>query len=82
MRNSGKFFCAPRAQTEMVPYAYGGGGGGMHIGYVPRERPPFLALNSVPEHISFSQITKKIRSGASPCYIFWRILQSSTERNI
>ena len=57
------------------------GGGGyfhnlcMHIGYVPRERPPFSALDfrSGAYHFN-SQITKKIRSGASPFYICWRIL--------
>ena len=63
----------------------------MHIGYVPRERPPFSALNfrsgafshifpkSVPEHHHFKfwadfavpeTIIFKMRSGASPFYIF------------
>ena len=55
-----------------------GGGGGylhnMHIGYVPRERPPFSALNFRSGAYHFHKLPQKIRSGASPFYIFWRIL--------
>ena len=43
----------------------------MHIGYVPRERPPFSTLNSDPEHIIFTNF-EKFRSGASPFYSFCR----------
>ena len=44
----------------------------MHIGYVPRERPPFSALNfrSGVYRIIFTNYQKKIRSGASPFYTF------------
>ena len=55
-----------------------GGGGGdtsicMHIGYVLRERPPFSALNFRSGAYHFHKLPR-IRSGASPFYIFWRIL--------
>ena len=58
----------------------GGGGGGtsicMHIGYVPRERPPFSALNFRSGAYHFHKLSvpgQQIRSGASPFYIFWRL---------
>ena len=44
----------------------------MHIGYVPRERLPFSALNFRSGAYHFHKL-QKIRSGASPFYIFWRI---------
>ena len=54
-------------KRNLIPRKGGGGGTSMcmHIGYVPRVRPPFSALN--------------FRSGAYhfhklPFYIFWRIL--------
>ena len=40
--------CSPHISSSGVAVAGGGGGGGsicMHIGYVPRERPTFSALN-------------------------------------
>ena len=44
--------CGPHTSSIGVAalrFPPGGGGGGgyfhMHIGYVPRERPPFLAVN-------------------------------------
>ena len=51
------------------------GGGGvtsicMHIGYVPRERPPFSALNFRSGAYHFHNNDQKIRSGASPFFIF------------
>ena len=47
----------------------------MHIRYyVPRERPPFSALNFRSGAYHFHKNYQKIRSGASPFYIFWRIL--------
>ena len=48
----------------------------MHIGYVPRERPPFSALNFRSGAYHFHKLPQKIRSGASPFYIFWRICRS------
>ena len=53
----------------------GGGGGGycMHIGYVPRARPPFSALNFRSGEYHFHKLPyppKKKRSGASPFYFF------------
>ena len=55
----------------------GGGGGGTSIYYailcMCRARDPHLQPQiSAPEHISFSQMRKKIRSGASSFYIFCR----------
>ena len=44
----------------------------MHIGYVPREIPPFSALNLRSGAYNFHKFPK-IRSGASPFYIFCRI---------
>ena len=45
----------------------------MHIGYVPRLRPPFSALNFRSGAYHFHKLPK-VRSGASPFYVFWRIL--------
>ena len=42
----------------------------MHIGYVPRERPPFSALNFRSGAYHFHKLPKKIRSGASPVTFF------------
>ena len=59
---------------------YPGGGGYFHMyAYwvcAARERPPFSALNfrSGAYHFHKNLITKKIRTGASPFYIFGRIL--------
>ena len=77
-------YCSTQARmcsiyTGVYSYPGGGGGGGggtsicMHIGYVPRERPPFSALNFRSGAYHFHKLLKS-RSGASPFYIFWRIL--------
>ena len=59
-----------------MPVKFRGGGGYFHnlcmrIGYVPRKRPPFSALNFRSGAYNFHKISKKIRSGASPFYIFF-----------
>ena len=61
-------------------YKTRGGGGGVVVfpyvcilGMCRKRDPHFHPLISVPEHIIFTNL-QKIRSGASPFYIFWRIL--------
>ena len=67
--------CSNIMKGVMYVHERPGGGGGtsicMHIEYVQRERPSF----SVPEHITFTNFPK-IRSGASPFYIFGRFGRS------
>ena len=61
-------------------YGWARGGGYFHnyvciIRYVPRERPPFSALNFRSGAYHFHKNYPKICSGAaSPFYSFWRIL--------
>ena len=69
--------------THSFVYSYRGGGGTsicMHIGYVPRERPPIFSPEFLFRSISFSQITilHFLADFAVPETIIFKISLSST----